>query len=120
MGSVSWVRIDHQPRPKGLHKMAKNPAGKARKSDKPYLTIEGFGWTWKVLKFWQADGRKPYARAFCDVSSPMTFGGSDMGDTYVSDLRDAFRMGATVTQMDGITVEEAVELLGVQLDGVLA
>lgn len=95
--------------------MAKNPAGKTRKADKPYITLElaRAGWTWKVLKFWQADGSKPYARAFCDVSSPHTYGSSDLGDVYVSDLRDAMRMGAVATQLDGITVEEAKTLLGV-------
>jgi len=39
-----------------------------------------------VLKSWQGDNAKPYARWFCDVSSPFTGGGSDLGDTYVSDV----------------------------------
>ena len=65
----------------------KNVMGKSRKPDNPYLVFESAdGWTWKVLKSWQADNRKPYARWFCYVPSPFTFGSGDMGDTYVSDV----------------------------------
>lgn len=54
-------------------------------------------WFWLVLKSWQADNSKPYARWFCDVYTPMTGGGfdfatmkptgsSDMGDVYVAEI----------------------------------
>src|ERR1051326_5885721 len=65
----------------------KNVMGKSRKPDNPYLVLESAdGWRWKVLKPGQADNRKPYARWFCYVTSPFTFGSGDMGDTYVSDV----------------------------------
>jgi hypothetical protein len=67
--------------------MAKNLMGKSRKADAPYMVFTNDqGWTWKVLKSWQGDDSKQFARWFTDVSSPMTFGGSDMGDTYVADV----------------------------------
>lgn len=91
----------------------KNPAGKSRKPDSPYLTITLGTWRWKVLKFWQADGRKDYGRAFCAVASPFTYGVGDLGDVYVSDLRDAIRQGATV-DVDGnlLDLDQAATLLG--------
>lgn len=65
----------------------KNLMGKSRKSDDPYLTFENdSGWTWKVLKSWQADNAKPYGRWFCEVSSPYTMGGADLGDVYVYEV----------------------------------
>lgn len=66
-----------------------NPLGKSRKVEAPYLTVEDprTGFIYKVLKAWQSDPDKPYARWFCAVSSPYTYGGYDMGDTYVSDVR---------------------------------
>ena len=68
--------------------MAKNLMGKTRPSDKPYLTFKSPDgtWEWKVLKSWQGDDSKPFARWFAEVSSPATFGGSDLGDTYVKDI----------------------------------
>ena len=42
-------------------------------------------WTWYVLKKWQSDDAKPYARWFCDVVSPICPDG-EMGDVYVSDI----------------------------------
>lgn len=43
-------------------------------------------WTWNVLKKWQADDNKPYARWFCNVVSPFTPHG-EMGDVYVSEIK---------------------------------
>lgn len=66
-----------------------NPMGKRRGIDNPYETWENAqGWRWLVLKSYQIDRHKPYARAFCAVSSPYTFGGYDMGDVYWSDILD--------------------------------
>jgi hypothetical protein len=42
-------------------------------------------WTWYVLKKWQTDDHKPYARWFCLVRTPMSPDG-DLGDTYASDI----------------------------------
>jgi hypothetical protein len=66
--------------------MAKNLMGKSRKPGNAYITTwdPRTGWTWEVLKTWQADGSKPYARAFCNVHGFAT----EMGDCYVADIGD--------------------------------
>ena len=40
------------------------------------------GWEWEVLKSYQLDGAKPYARVFANVHGFAT----EMGDCYVTDL----------------------------------
>jgi hypothetical protein len=78
----------------------KNTQNKMRTSDAPYEIWQSFdgSWTWLVLKKWQGDDNAPYARWFCQVFSPMTYGsydvstgkaegGSDMGDCYVSEIK---------------------------------
>lgn len=45
------------------------------------------GWTWYVLKKWQADDSAPFARWFCLVESPFTPNG-ELGDTYVKDIKE--------------------------------
>lgn len=61
------------------------------KADRPLEVYKnGQGWTWKVWKHYQRpdlEAKNPYARVFCSVSSPFTYGGYDMGDTYISDIR---------------------------------
>lgn len=47
-------------------------------------------WTWYVLKKWQADDDKPYARWFCDVVTPIVPEG-EMGDVYVSEIKEYAR-----------------------------
>ena len=72
--------------------MAKNECGKTRPKDNPYevwVSLDGT-WTWKVLKKWQADDDKPYARWFCDVVSPFCPDG-EMGDVYVTDIKENAR-----------------------------
>jgi len=65
----------------------KNLCGKMRPKTDPYETWQGAGaWTWQVLKKWQADDAKPYARWFCNVITPMCPDG-EMGDVYVSDVK---------------------------------
>lgn len=65
----------------------KNLMSKSRKADNPYLVFRNDeGWEWRVLKSWQADNSKPYGRWFCSVSSPFTYGGADLGDTYVYEV----------------------------------
>jgi len=65
----------------------KNLCGKTRKRDEAYEVWQSRdgSWTWYVLKKWQADDRKPYARWFCDVVTPMCPRG-EMGDVYASEV----------------------------------
>jgi hypothetical protein len=73
----------------------KNPCAKTRKIDDPYEIWKGkvnicgdeLNMEWRVLKKWQVDDDKPYARWFCAVQSEATFGGWDYGDTYVADIK---------------------------------
>ena len=67
--------------------MRKNQCAKTRPKDDPYevwQTPDG-SWTWYVLKKWQIDDRKPYARWFCLVKSPFVPEG-EMGDVYVAGI----------------------------------
>lgn len=57
-----------------------------RTKDNPYEIWSNGSWTWKVLKKWQADDAKPYARWFCFVTSPFCPEG-EMGDVYVSEIK---------------------------------
>ena len=67
--------------------MPKIPMGKTRSLEQPWLIIESRdGWTWKVLQAHRKDPNKQYASWFCSVSSPFTYGGADMGDTYIADI----------------------------------
>jgi hypothetical protein len=64
----------------------KNLCGKTRPVTNPYEVWVAGGWRWAVLKKWQADDSKPYARAFCHVSSPMCPEG-ELGDCYIADYK---------------------------------
>ena len=60
-----------------------------REVEEPYevwKTADG-SWEWRVLKKWQLDDDKPYARWFCAVKSPFTFGRFELGDVYVSSIK---------------------------------
>jgi hypothetical protein len=71
---------------------AKNTQGKMRDKDDPYevwRTPDG-SWEWRVLKKYQAphnEVKNPYARWFCAVKSPMTYGQFELGDTYVHEIK---------------------------------
>jgi hypothetical protein len=68
----------------------KNLYGKSVKETNPnevWMSRDGT-WVWLVLKKWQVDDNAPYARAFCAVYSPATFGSCDLGDTYISEIHD--------------------------------
>jgi hypothetical protein len=69
----------------------KNTCGKTRPITNPYEVWQAGGWKWLVLKKYQADDFKPYARAFCAVSSPTTraqmSSGYELGDVYLSEIR---------------------------------
>lgn len=64
----------------------KNTMGKMRTKEHPYEIWEAPGWTWLVLKKWQANDNKPFARWFCAVQSPYTYGSYELGDCYVKDI----------------------------------
>ena len=69
----------------------KNTQGKIRKANNPY-EIWGNSpllpnWKWYVLKKWQADDDKEYARWFCLVKTPIVPEG-EYGDVYVKDIKD--------------------------------
>lgn len=51
-----------------------------------YEVWQAGDWTWYVLKKWQTDDNKPYARWFCLVKTP-TVPNGELGDTYVSDIK---------------------------------
>jgi len=63
----------------------KNPCLKMRTKENPYEVWEGMGWTWYVLKKWQLDDHKPFARWFCCVTSPFCPQG-EYGDVYVNEI----------------------------------
>ncbi len=64
----------------------KNLCAKTVKPENAYEVWAEGGWTWLVLKKWQADDDKPYARWFCLVKSPFVPNG-EMGDVYVSEIK---------------------------------
>lgn len=73
----------------------KNECLKERKVNNPYeiWTLPDGSWEWRVLKKWQVDDDEPYARWFCAVRSPMTYGQWEYGDVYVSEIKHyAFKM----------------------------
>ena len=81
----------------------KNECGKTRDVSNPYEIWEGRGqmdgWVWHVLKKGQTPDKEadnPYARWFCAVKSPMTYGEFEYGDCYVSDVT-----GGNVLQVKG-------------------
>lgn len=66
----------------------KNTQAKMRTIDNPYEVWKSFdGWEWRVLKKWQADDDKDFARWFCAVKSPFTFGDFEYGDVYVKEIK---------------------------------
>lgn len=68
----------------------KNMQAKTVSVDKPYEIWQAGNWEWRVLKKWQTpekEASNEYARWFCAVKSPMTYGGYDYGDVYVKDIK---------------------------------
>ena len=64
----------------------KNPMGKRRPADNPYVTIRNGQWVWKVLRAYVQDPNQPFARVHCVVETPFAQG-ADIGDTYWVDIR---------------------------------
>lgn len=70
----------------------KNQCAKTRSVDNPYevWTTPDNSWEWRVLKKYQSpenEEKNPYARWFCAVKSPFTYGSWEYGDTYVKDIK---------------------------------
>lgn len=64
----------------------KNECAKTRPASNPYEVWHDGDWTWNVLKKWQADDSKPFARWFCNVVTPYCPDG-ELGDVYVADIK---------------------------------
>ena len=85
----------------------KNTCAKMRTKDNPYeiwRSPDG-SWEWQILKKWQADDDKPYARWFCNVVSPFTPDG-EMGDVYVSEIKSQASKVDTATIGDDDAAEQ--------------
>lgn len=85
----------------------KNLCGKMRPVTNPYEVWVAGSWTWKVLKKWQADDNKPYARWFCSVTSPMCPNG-EMGDVYVAEIKG--NAHKVVNDLAGLTTDRSAQL----------
>lgn len=69
--------------------MTKNPHKKTvsrENAHEVWQTPDG-QWTWYVLKKWQNDDNKPFARWFCDVVTPIVPDG-EKGDVYVKEIKE--------------------------------
>ena len=69
----------------------KNQCLKERPTENPYeiwKSPDG-SWEWRVLKKWQLDDDKRYARWLCAVKSPFTFGSFEIGDVYVQEIKES-------------------------------
>lgn len=71
----------------------KNLQAKTRPTNNPYEVWQSFDgtWTWNVLKKWQSDDNKTYARWFCNVVTPIVPDG-ELGDCYVKDIMNSARL----------------------------
>jgi len=69
----------------------KNLCGKMRTIDDPYQTYRSKdGWEWRVLKKYQSPSNESgnkFARWYCGVKSPFTFGSWEYGDVYITDIQ---------------------------------
>ena len=79
----------------------KNPCGKTVGVNEPYEVYrnEATNFEWRVLKKWQVDDNKEYARWFVAAKSPATFGSYDMGDEYVANIK---RYGTKVEDLSNL------------------
>ena len=72
--------------------MSKNECGKTRSREDPYEVWTGpAGFEWRVLKKYQKpelEAKNKYARWFCAVKSDMTYGSFELGDVYVSEIKE--------------------------------
>ena len=72
--------------------MSKNECNKTREIADPYeVWIGPAGFEWHVLKKYQNtenEAKNPYARWFCAVESNFTHGEFELGDVYVSEIKE--------------------------------
>lgn len=80
-----------------------NPCGKTVEKENAYAVYGNDprlpGWTWYVLKTWQAPEKaatNAFARAICLVTSPCTGSLGDMGDVYLNDIGGELLSGTDV------------------------
>jgi hypothetical protein len=70
----------------------KNLCNKTRDKENPYeIWRNNKGWEWRVLKKYQNEeneAKNQYARWFCAVKSPFTYGSFELGDVYVKDIKE--------------------------------
>ena len=67
----------------------KNLRAKTVKVEDAYEVYVLGDWEWRVLKHYQSTEKEmenPYARLFCAVKSPMTYGSYEYGDVYWKDI----------------------------------
>jgi len=88
---------------------AKNLLGKSRKTDTPYAIFKGYGpfgeTEMRLLKTYQLPAKEKdnqYARWFVTVKSEVTYGGYDMGDSYIREAT----MGLTRVYADPLYLEQ--------------
>ena len=72
--------------------MNKNLCAKTVTRDKAYEVWQSYdgSWTWYCLKKYQSEEKEkanPYARWFCDVTSPFVGSAGEMGDVYVREIK---------------------------------
>ncbi len=88
--------------------MSKNLCAKMRSIDNPYEIWKSGDWEWRVLKKYkspESEAKDPYARWFCAVKSSYTHGKFELGDVYVSDIKQS----AAKVESVFITKEETEE-----------
>lgn len=67
-----------------LNRMNPKDMKRTRPVENPYEVWRAGSWEWRVLKKYTIK-EDEYARAFCAVSSPHTYGSHDLGDVYIRD-----------------------------------
>ena len=84
---------------------------KTRPIDNPYAIYRSKllpHWEWRVLKKWQSNDNKPYARWLVAAKSPNTYGDWEYGDTYVRDiLVDAQAYEITLKESNKLNKQES-------------
>lgn len=79
--------------------MSKNTCAKSRPVERPYEVWRNlYGWEWRVLKKYQTpenEAKNQYARWFCAVKSPYTYGDFELGDTYVREVTGSATLVST-------------------------
>lgn len=74
---------------------AKNLRAKSVKRENAYEVWQRGSWTWYVLKHYQsteAESKNPYARVFCLVTTPIVGDDGELGDVYLSEIKQNARM----------------------------